>query len=456
MSKQFSRHGRRGFILAYCALLGVVIFGLCGLAIDGSSAYIVRLRLSQAADSAVLSGARSLSLDKDVNAQAATAIGVAQRFFDANIALGQWGVTSITRHITVTEDNTSHVRIVQATASAVAPLYFLKVLNRNTVTVSSFAESRRRDVKVMLVLDRSGSMVRGNAISAMQSAAQAFVNQFASGRDQVGLVAFSGTYITAFQPNTTFQTASPNVNSLISQMAVGGSTGTAQALWAAYRALTASPQPGALNIILLFTDGNPTAFTADFNTVLSGYSPCTTRTMPKIGFIADYNDGRDPGATAGVLDITAASITDSSETRIASGSAGCSYSSNIINMRNDIAKMPSVDYYGNATTGYLPVTLARVDLPSQIQAAAKNAADNAARRIREDPNGLNPVIYVIGLGGTDAAPPDAVFMKRVANDPSSTGYTATEATGLYVFSPSNAQLASAFQRIASQILRLSQ
>lgn len=456
MSERFSKRERGGFALVYCALLSFVLFGMCGLAIDGTSAYIVRLRLSQAADAAVLAGARSLSLDKDVNSQAATAIGVAQRFFDANLAIGQWGVTSINRQITVSQDDTTHVRIVQATASAVAPLYFLKVLNRNTVTVNSFAESRRRDVKVMLVLDRSGSMVRGNAIASMKAAATTFVNQFASGRDQVGLVAFSGTYITAFQPSTAFQTASPNINTLLSQMAAGGSTGTAQALWAAYRALTASPEPGALNVILLFTDGNPTAFTADFNTVLSGYSTCASRTLPKIGFIADYNDGQDPGATAGVLDITAAGIADSSESRIASGSAGCAYASNILNMRNDVAKMPPADYYGNATTGYLPVNLNRVDLPSQIQAAAKNAADNAARRIRQDANGLQPVIYVIGLGGTSTAPPDEVFMKRVANDPASNSYTSSEATGLYVFSPSAAQLDLAFQRIASEILRLSQ
>ena len=450
-----SSNPRRGFALVYCALLSLVLCGMVGLAVDGSATYLIRLKLSQASDAAVLAGARSLSVDGDVNSQAATAIGVAQKFFDANLAQGNWGISRISRTITVTEDDTSHVRIVQATASAVAPLYFLSVLNRNTVTVNASAESRRRDVSVMLVLDRSGSMVRGNAIASMQSAAQSFVNQFASGRDQVGLVAFSGSYITAFRPSTTFKTASPNVSTLISQMAAGGSTGTAQALWAAYQALLGSPRPGALNVILLFTDGNPTAITADFNPLLSASSSCSQRIAPKVGFIADYNEGYDPGATAGVLDIAATSIADASESRIATGSAGCAYASNILNMRYDISRMPPFDLYGNATTGYLPLTLTRVDLPSQIAAAAKNAADNAASRIRLDSTGLNPVIYVIGLGGTSSAPPDEIFMKRVANDASSTSYIKTQSTGLYVFSPSTAQLNSAFQRIASEILRLS-
>ena len=454
MSAPFSK--RRGFALVYCAILSFVIFGMVGLAIDGGSAYLVKLKLSQASDSAVLAGARSLSVDRDVNSQAATAIGVAQRFFDANIASGQWGITNIDRRITVTEDDATHVRIVHAIASATAPLYFLRILNRATVTVGSVAESRRRDVNVMLVLDRSGSMVQGNAIASMRSAAQTFVSQFASGRDRVGLVAFGGTYITAFPPGTDFKTASPNVSSLISQMAAGGSTGTAQALWAAYRALLARPQPGAMNVILLFTDGNPTAFTADFNALLSTGSSCSSRSTSKIGFVADYNDGRDPGPTAGVLDIAASSIKDASESRVAAGSAGCAYISNVLNMRYDVARMPPVDFYGNATTGYLPVTLNRIDLPSQVGRAAKNAAENAARRIRQDPNGLKPAIYVIGLGGTGTAPPDEVFMKRVANDRSSEAYASLEATGLYVFSPTAAQLNTAFQRIASEILRLSQ
>jgi len=450
-----SRSGRRGFAVVYCALLSFAIAGMVGLAIDGSATYLVRLKLSQAADAAVLAGARSLGVDMDVNSQAATAIGIAQKFFDANLALGQWGITSVDRRITVTEDDTTHVRIVRATASAVAPLYFLSALNRTRVQVTSSAEARRRDVNVMLVLDRSGSMVRGNAIDFMKSAAQTFVNQFASGRDQVGLVAFSGTFITAFPPSTSFKTASPNVTTLISQMAAGGSTGTAQAIWAAYQALVAKGGPGALNVILLFTDGNPTAFTADFNPVLRTDSSCASRSTPKLGFIADYNDGHDPGVTAGVLDTAASDITDASENKIAGGSTGCAYASNLYNMRNDIAGMPAQDYYGNKTTGYLSVDLTRVDLPSQIQSAAKNAADDAARRIRQDAN-LTPVIYVIGLGGTGSLPPDEVFMKRVANDPSSNAYSAAEATGLYVFSPSAAQLNSAFQRIASEILRLSQ
>ena len=238
-------------------------------------------------------------------------------------------------------------------------------------------------------------------------------------------------------------------------MVAGGSTGTAQALWEGYQSLAATAKPGALNVILLFTDGNPTAITADFNPLLRNTSGCTSRSTPKVGFIADYNDGHDPGVTAGVLDISASTIADASETRIAANSVGCAYSTSIYNMRYDIATMPNVDLYGNRTTGYVPVDLSRVDLPSQIQAAGKNAADDAARRIRQDA-ALNPVIYVIGLGGTDDLPPDEVFMKRVANDPASSGYTPSQATGLYVFSPTAAQLNSAFQRIASEILRLSQ
>jgi hypothetical protein len=65
------------------------------------------------------------------------------------------------------------------------------------------------------------------------------------------------------------------------------------------------------------------------------------------------------------------------------------------------------------------------------------------------------VIYCIGLGGTSAEPLDDEFLQRVANDPASPIYNSNLPTGMYVYAPSAAQLTDAFNKVASEILRLS-
>ncbi|MCP5119907.1 MAG: hypothetical protein GY953_54615, partial [bacterium] len=107
------------------------------------------------------------------------------------------------------------------------------------------------------------------------------------------------------------------------------------------------------------------------------------------------------------------------------------------------------------TSGYYDGEI-RPDKPNALGRASRNAADNAARRMRQDPN-LEVLIYSIGLGDPSGSgtPPDPEFMKRVANDPDSDVYDEDEPTGFYAFAPDNTQLSQAFARVASEILRLS-
>ena len=71
-------------------------------------------------------------------------------------------------------------------------------------------------------------------------------------------------------------------------------------------------------------------------------------------------------------------------------------------------------------------------------------------------NNIVPLIYSISLLDNPAEPPDAVFMKRVSNTVDSPIYDGTKPTGLYIDTQSADQLPAAFQRIASEILQLSQ
>jgi hypothetical protein len=69
-------------------------------------------------------------------------------------------------------------------------------------------------------------------------------------------------------PNGDFKSASvsPNMNdSLNNMVSSGGNTGTAEGLWLAYKGIQAANLPGALNVIVLWTDGSPNGITVDLN-----------------------------------------------------------------------------------------------------------------------------------------------------------------------------------------------
>jgi Flp pilus assembly protein TadG len=439
---------RRGAALVVVALACTVIVPLSGLALDAVSLYLIRARLSAAADAAALAGARSLSTGADLASQRANAILVATRYFRVNFPLHYWGTSNDDASISVAEDNTTHLRSVTVTAYADAPLYFMRLIDSTSPTVRVTTVGRRRDVNVMLVLDRSGSMQQAGAVPSMENAAISFVRRFAGGRDKVGLITYGGTYYVAYAPSINFKSAVPSVETLIGQIKSGGSTNIAQALWMAYQQLLTLNEPGAENVILLFTDGVPTAFTGLIDVSASPY--CVDKTQ-KRGFVTEYSSH-----TAGIFVATATSISDVAETTLVANRNGCSFASNSSYMYRDVVRLPSADVYGNATTaGYKAVNLARPDLTSTVDAASANAADNAAYRIRSDAN-MRPLIYTIGLGGTSTYPPDQVLLHRIANDPASPTFNSTQPSGLFVWSPTTAQLESAFLRIASEILRIGQ
>ena len=135
---------------------------------------------------------------------------------------------------------------------------------------------------MVLVIDRSGSM--GAELAAVQAGATYFVNQFAAGRDKLGLVLISGSAFVAYPPadlgktpttppttaigpdvNFNGTSETPNMITTIANMKSGSNTGTAEGLMLAYHELQAANEPGALNIIVLWTDGAPNGITADFN-----------------------------------------------------------------------------------------------------------------------------------------------------------------------------------------------
>jgi Mg-chelatase subunit ChlD len=492
--------------------IGVAVFA-AGLAVDASYLYTVRAKLQMACDAGALAAARSLNVGLSMAEQEQSARNRALAFFDSNFPEGAMNTRERSARVVV-EETALRTRSVTVSASVRAPTYFMRLAGINSVPVAASGKASRRDVNLMMVLDRSGSMQNSGACEPMKSAARSFVARFAEARDRLGMITYSTAWHYAYPLTKNFKTQSPTLDSVISTITCTGGTSTAMAISEAHLRLLEINEPGALNIIMLFTDGIPTGLTARFpvktaidsrygtgesnrtldgttynypqlGTVYSGMERSNCRDasgknfrqsgwspQDRIGVLVASGDGVNAtGATYGIIKRYAPTMTTADQTLDgASGGlesgAGCAFvagTTNYTNMqyaRRDIAYVPDFDFYGNRmdccyrTVGRFSsgpyAGRIRPDTPVSVGAASTNATDNAATRIRQHIS-VPTIFYVIGLGDVDST-----LLRRIANDPSSPTYDRNQPAGLYVYAPDRTQLNQAFARIASEILRLAQ
>jgi Flp pilus assembly protein TadG len=322
--------------MMFTLLVPFLLIPMVGLGIDATMLYSVKVKLQTAVDGGVLAAAESLSAGETVAAQESAASLAADEFIRANIVTGAtagshgyWGSYNLNDSnctgstnttagtptgtgaqityansgncIVIYQDNTNKQRTVSLAASVNVPLLFMRILGFSNGTVTSRGTAARRDVVMVLVIDRSGSM--GAELTAVQAGATYFVNQFSAGRDKLGLVLISGSAFVAYPPadlgktpttppttaigpdvNFNGTSETPNMITTINNIVSGSNTGTAEGLMLAYHELQAANEPGALNIIVLWTDGAPNGITAVFNNSNGVYtnavatSSCTYKT----------------------------------------------------------------------------------------------------------------------------------------------------------------------------------
>jgi len=498
-----TRKNQKGFAVIMTALTMLVCIPLVGLAVDVGVLFMIRGKLQQGVDAAALAGARALAQRANTAAQAANAQTEATKFFNANMPAGYWGVSNI-QFATPTVDSVStpNYRSVTISATLTAPLYFLRVLGQNSTTIAASSQAGRRDVAMMLVLDRSFSMKNSfqgtTACAVMITDATQFLNYFAPGRDMVGLVVF-GSSVYTYPPTTTFTTPDANGNtpaSLIGQIGLcGGNTNTVEAMYQAYNQLQIANSGTRANVIVLMTDGRPNGLTGMYyckscgaggSTIDLRKNPgsCDTNKATLEGEVEQWAGGPLPtGPTAG-LSIEIATKVDGTGT---DGNApnpqaqGCSMSgSNYTAISgaptNDIKNMPTTDIHGNSTVGTYSQNNPNapyggqacnlsVTSPQQIEICSVNAVDNMATAIRQDAV-LKPTIYTIALeGNAPTDPPDTLLLRKMANDPTMQNdpsqtaqnyWTAqnnngVQTVGYFADAPDPGELSAAFNSVAERI-----
>jgi hypothetical protein len=281
---------RRGSILVYVSMaLPLVILPLTGLAIDGSVAHIVQAKLQAAVDGASLGAGRLLGTDANLTE-------IAGEFLQANFppgASGDFGAGGLTYTATYTP---GVVKTITVSASVTVPTIFARLLGSANYIVPATATATRKDTRVEIVIDRSGSM--SAMMPTLINYAEGFAQKFngsgvVGGADELGLVVFDGSAVVGYPsvrpwdptttatstggPDSSFKNGSAtDIINQISAITANSGTGMAEGIWLAYIELQkahmrdlAAPGSGGvdqrLNSIVLFTDGVPSAVSIYLN-----------------------------------------------------------------------------------------------------------------------------------------------------------------------------------------------
>lgn len=483
-SEKRTRRSQRGIAVLVTAVMLVLLLPMLGLLFDGTMMFIIKSRLQGAVDGAALAGCRALARGEDSPSQTAAAQAAAISYVNLNYPSSYFFSTNLVINTPTVDLTVQYQRTVTVLAQVTYPGLFTGFLHLGSSTVAATASSVRKDVNVAMVVDRSGSLAASGSCAPLMAAATNFVGQFASGRDNLGLVTFASSTYVNFPIGNTFDTATPSISTIINNISCAGSTSSAMGLWTGYDQLVGLNQPGALNAILFFTDGQPTGVV--FAMPVAKTSPCTAYVAgspvagAKGAITGLYNTFTNVSEFFGILNQNGVTGSNGQQSISnddlvpAPNSNGCAYyagwtnndTANNMNVTTDFVGVPTSDVYGNsANTSYQTVTLnaaGLIDLgnANNAQAMALNAADSAATRIRAgtvDPTynrGLsNVLIYSIGLGNA-AIPASPTFLERVSNDPRSPIYSSSEPQGLYIYAGTTADLQAAFAAVASEILRL--
>jgi Flp pilus assembly protein TadG len=504
------KEGQRGIAVIATTIMLVMLIPFTGLAIDVTLLYVDKAKLQGAVDGAALAGAESLARGTSDAAQIANAVSAAAQYIYLNYPNNFF----FTNTVTVTQDATGQTgdilvnetvanqRTVTATAHANIPTMFMKWLNFSSNTINAAATVTRRDVNIVVVMDRSGSLQVSNSCLAVQQAAVNFVNKFSNGSDNLGLVTFAASTHNDFPIANNFLGASatlPAPTATIPQLITGitcqSSTSSAMALWYGYDQLVGLNQPAALNVLLFFTDGKPTG--VNVNMPIAASSTCTnahasgTNGVPYKYINGLYNTFTNQDTFFGISDpynVGNLNPSDGGQTTDGSSGANCQFMGGIGgnnyggNQQNtsDFLGVATADVFGDhMVNGYggngaylTPVTTVVsggntfIDLSNTTNAdyMAENAADYAAQAIRAGATETGPLthvgsslsgvlIYTIGLGNAPY-PLSVPLLERISNTTNSTIYNSSEATGVFVLAPTSADINSAFATIAAQILRI--
>jgi Flp pilus assembly protein TadG len=470
MIRRIETRRRKGVVmLVFTLMMLFVILPAVGLAIDAGVMFSIKGKMQSAADGAALAAARSLSRGLTFESQKAAATATAKKFYRINIENGWLGLNAQADPEVTYPQLALNTMTVKVDVTVSAPTYFMRVLGPSTLTLRSRSEVNRRFVNLALVLDRSGSLANSGSCGGLRTAATDFTNMFVNGTDNLSLVTFGTTYRTDFAMANDFLSrgGGNDIPSLIAGINCAGGTNAASGYMTGAQALINMNQPGALNVVVFFTDGQPTAVHLPAIPMSGGSSmtgSCTT--SGTYSGVVTFGGSTTYGVVTPIEPHAPGSVVSDDWQQEVTPNNGCKWGSNTTNLNQETNRLTGNgatnwnDSFGNALTGSYSVNKSDSNgyitlSATNIENMAKNALVSAADRTRSlsAANGTQVLSYVVGLGNT-ASPPDTTLLKRVANASDSAYYNASYPPGDMIYATNNDELHAAFARLAAEILRI--
>jgi hypothetical protein len=415
-----------GGVLIIVAITLMLLLGFFALAIEGGRWYLVQAELSKSVDAAALAGARNISnphVDPKILAEDFGAANYSPGYLHT-ISSGSGGLSFDAEFI-----DGSKVKVDGFTTAL--PI-LAQLFGVDEVPISTVAAAQMQEVEIMMVLDRSYSMV-GDPMIDLKEAATSFVGYFedTQANDQMGLITFA-TSVTVEQPLGTNYV--DDMEDAIHNMLPLGATNTEDALDQANGPFGFTDQSGLAperrrpKFLVFFSDGSPTAFRSTFKQ--------DDETMDAVACVSGNCDDLDIGYNCrtwyllGFPDIEKWTEIDPRATGDGKNK-NASQCTGLVTTKWSIFDEFPVPGYSPEECNIPPDT----ELTTQICRLAPFLALQHAQELKDE--GI--IIFTIGLGKVK---PD--FLNALATSPEQAYYT-----------PDSDQLSSIFQDIAKQIkLRL--
>lgn len=433
----------RGSVAVMAALALTALLGFAALGAEVGRWYLVEAELSKSVDAAALVGANNISNPElGPGEHEALMREVALSNFPAGtLGTEVGGSGEVTFTIPTTPSDTAEVD-----GTVTVKKYLTQMFVPQDTVVSTRGVAKRRDVEIMMILDRSGSMY--NAMEDLKTAANSFVDYFADTQDtdKVGLVTFS--YGVSVYPEMGHNFVS-EMHSTIDAMNAGGWTNSEHAIDASDNPggftdqSSLAPEDHVKQVLIFFSDGNPTAFTVSdpaYQFVRDGNAHPNAVVSASTSWYEKLHDP-ETGNSLGVYQYkTGDGLPTSGSTTTSCSSDGHKYS----NMKWGILEHPD---YGAISSSFLSASdigkcnVSRYSLSNYVVEMGKQMAIDHAQELKD--KGIE--IYTIGLGNVDRT-----FLETISSGENQAGW---DEYALYT--PNAGELESLFKKVAKNIkLRL--
>lgn len=260
-----------GYFLISAIVLSVLV-GFAAMGVEVGRWYAIQAEISKSIDGAAFAGAKNVSnpLFSDTNGDPDPALleAFVEQVAQANFPPSMLGTdTPVFNAVLDAEGKVT----VNGTVNSMNDLTTTLEAGTATTALGAVGSAKLRKAEVALVLDVSGSMNDGDAISDLRDGATLFVNNFQSFQKdhKFALLSFATGVQTPFPLDTDFVFDMTNA---ISGLNANGGTNTEDALG---QTVNLPWEPGQLalpvnertrQVVILFSDGNPSGFRSTFKT----------------------------------------------------------------------------------------------------------------------------------------------------------------------------------------------